>query len=193
MSSYDGATGDLTVSSGTLWCPSEGKQIPLSGPGSLSYDEAKDELTDGPTTYRRVDKPVYVGLVDPTQGFWHLRDGMGSVKQFFYGNPGDFPILGDWNCNGVDTPGMYRQSDGFVYLRNSNSQGIADIRFFFGNPGDIPIVGDFNNNGCAPSPTRSTSSPVLKVIPDSGILPRNVYRRRSSAIYHKSKQASGGC
>jgi hypothetical protein len=43
---------------------------------------------------------------------------------------------------------MYRQSDGFVYLRNSNTQGVADIKFFFGDPGDIPIVGDFDGDGC---------------------------------------------
>jgi len=43
---------------------------------------------------------------------------------------------------------MYRQSDGYVYLRNSNTQGSADIRFFFGDPGDIPLAGDFNGNGC---------------------------------------------
>ena len=90
-----------------------------------------------------------VGLVDPAQGFWTLYNLDGSVyKSFFFGNPGDYPIMGDWNCDGVSTPGMYRQSDGFVYLRNSNSQGVGDIRFFFGNPGDIPIVGDFNNDGC---------------------------------------------
>jgi hypothetical protein len=70
------------------------------------------------------------------------------TTNFFYGNPGDFPMMGDWNCDGVDTPGLYRQSDGFVYLRNSNSQGVADIRFFFGNPGDIPLAGDFNGDGC---------------------------------------------
>lgn len=126
-------------------CPGEGSDTSIAL--SFNYDEAQDELTDV-LTYRRVEEPVYVGLVDPAQRIWHLRDGAGSVKQFFYGNPGDFPILGDWDCDGVDTPGMYRQSDGFVYLRNSNTQGNADRKFFFGNPGDIPIVGDFNNNGC---------------------------------------------
>jgi len=43
---------------------------------------------------------------------------------------------------------LYRQSDGFAYLRNSNSQGIADRTFFFGNPGDVPIAGDFDGDGC---------------------------------------------
>ena len=89
-----------------------------------------------------------IGMVDPTQGLWHLRTRAGDPTVFYYGNPGDFPIIGDWDCNGVATPGMYRQADGYVYLRNSNSQGVADIRFFFGNPGDVPIVGDFNGNGC---------------------------------------------
>jgi hypothetical protein len=43
---------------------------------------------------------------------------------------------------------LFRQSDAFAYLRNSNTQGIADIRFFFGNPSDIPLAGDFDGNGC---------------------------------------------
>jgi len=89
-----------------------------------------------------------VGLVDPATGAWHLRGAGGDVNSFFYGNPGDFPMVGDWDCDGIDTPGLYRQSDGFVYLRNSNSQGVADIRFFFGNPGDIPLAGDFDGDGC---------------------------------------------
>ncbi|MGI9667152.1 MAG: LCP family protein [Acidimicrobiia bacterium] len=89
-----------------------------------------------------------VGLVDPTQGIWHLRTRDGDPASFFYGNPGDYPFMGDWDCNGTDTPGLYRQSDGYVYLRNSNTQGPADIRFFFGDPGDVPLAGDFNGDGC---------------------------------------------
>lgn len=90
------------------------------------------------------------GLVDdgPTfrlRGTAH-RDA--SQDLFLYGNPGDLAISGDWDCNGSRTPGMYRQSDGFVYTRDSNSTGVADRRFFLGNPGDYPIVGDFNGDGC---------------------------------------------
>ena len=89
-----------------------------------------------------------VGLVDPVTGKWYLTSLHGMVYSFYYGNPGDYPIMGDWDCSGTDTPGLYRQSDGYVYLRNSNTQGNADIRFYFGNPGDIPIAGDFNGDGC---------------------------------------------
>ncbi|MGI9584794.1 MAG: hypothetical protein ACR2N7_04320 [Acidimicrobiia bacterium] len=88
-----------------------------------------------------------VGLVDPASGQWHLKDG-GATQSFYYGDPGDIPFMGDWDCDGVATPGLFRQSDAFAYLRNSNSQGNADIRFFFGNPSDIPLAGDFNGDGC---------------------------------------------
>ena len=89
-----------------------------------------------------------VGLVDPGSGVWRLRNSVGVVTSFYFGNPGDYPFVGDWDCDGTDTPGLYRQSDGFAYLRNTNTQGNANISFFFGNPGDVPIAGDFNNDGC---------------------------------------------
>jgi hypothetical protein len=89
-----------------------------------------------------------IGLVDVAAGRWHLYDNTGvETTSFYFGNPGDYPIMGDWDGDGVETPGLYRQSDGYVYLRNSNTQGIADLRFFFGNPGDVPIAGDFNGDG----------------------------------------------
>ena len=87
--------------------------------------------------------PYDVGLVDPTTGVWHLN----GLAPFYFGDPGDVPFMGDWDGDGIDTPGLYRQSDGFVYLRNSNTQGVADIRFFFGNPGDVPLPGDFDGDG----------------------------------------------
>jgi anionic cell wall polymer biosynthesis LytR-Cps2A-Psr (LCP) family protein len=104
-----------------------------------------------------------LGLVDTTGGIWHLRTRDGDPTSFYYGDPGDLPIVGDWNCDGFDTPGMYRPSDGFVYLRNSNTQGGADISFF-GNPGDIALAGDFNGDGCdTVSLYRPSESRVLVI------------------------------
>jgi hypothetical protein len=88
------------------------------------------------------------GLVDPASGVWHLYEAGTEVGRFYFGNPGDHPFMGDWDCDDVDTPGLYRRSDGYVYLRNSNTQGNADVSFFFGDPGDVPIAGDFNGDGC---------------------------------------------
>ncbi|MGH8947630.1 MAG: hypothetical protein ACRDXF_02135, partial [Acidimicrobiia bacterium] len=70
-----------------------------------------------------------VGVVDPTTGSWTLRSENTNSKTIVYGNPGDVPFVGDWNCDGVDTPGLYRRSDGFAYLRNSNTTGVADTTF----------------------------------------------------------------
>lgn len=84
-------------------------------------------------------------------GLWALLDRprtFGDVTEFFYGNPADVPFMGDWNCDGTETPGLYRQSDGFVYLRNTNTEGIADLEFYFGNPSDVPLIGDFDGDGC---------------------------------------------
>jgi hypothetical protein len=92
--------------------------------------------------------PHLVGLVDPGSGVWRIPDSDGHVHSFYYGNPGDVPFMGDWNCDGIDTPGLFRTSDAYVYLRNSNTQGNANIRFFFGNPSDVPLAGDFNGDGC---------------------------------------------
>jgi hypothetical protein len=86
--------------------------------------------------------------VQATTGFWRLHKGPAQVAAFYFGNPGDVGFMGDWNCDGVDTPGLYRQSDGYAYLRNSNTQGVADVSFFFGNPGDVPLAGDFDGDGC---------------------------------------------
>jgi hypothetical protein len=109
-----------------------------------------------------------VGLVDTATGIWNLRGAAGGVTTFYYGDPGDVPFAGDWDCDGVDTPGLYRQSDGFVYLRNSNTQGIADIRFFFGNPGDIPMAGDFDNDGCDTVSIYRPSETTFYVINELG-------------------------
>ena len=117
-------------------------ELPPPGPGEPS-PVPTEQL--GPTL-AGFDRPGYVGA---SSGRWYLADAAGNVsRSFYFGNPGDVPFVGDWDCNGSQTPGMYRRSDGFVYLRNSNNQGTADLRFYFGNPGDLPLAGDFDGDGC---------------------------------------------
>jgi hypothetical protein len=47
------------------------------------------------------------------------------AAEFTFGRPGDQPLIGDWNGDGVDTIGIYR-SERF-YLRNANAPGPADV------------------------------------------------------------------
>lgn len=111
-----------------------------------------------------------VGLVDTVLGEWHLRDsGTGVVNSFFYGDSGDAPFMGDWDCDGDATPGLYRQSDGLVYIRNSNDQGVADAAYIFGNPSDVPLAGDFNGDGCDTVSVYRPSTQQVFVINKLGI------------------------
>ena len=67
---------------------------------------------------RRDPEPVAeVVLVEPN-GLWHGQVDGQPDWTFWYGVPGDTPLLGDWDGDGLATPGMYRSSNGFAYLTN---------------------------------------------------------------------------
>jgi hypothetical protein len=53
--------------------------------------------------------------------------------------PGDKPVTGDWDGNGTDTIGVFR--NGIFLLRNSNTNGFAEIVFGLGVAADEPISG----------------------------------------------------
>jgi hypothetical protein len=76
--------------------------------------------------------------------------GIAHVR-FFFGDPGDVPIAGDFNGDGFDTVSIYRPSNQTFYIINDlgagdGRLGAADYSFVFGNPGDTPFVGDFNGD-----------------------------------------------
>ncbi len=123
-----------------VWADEIGGYVYTSSPATDTWNVEQWHRVDG--------VGQILGLVDPATGQWHLLDAAQGLRSFAYGDPGDLPFMGDWDCDGVATPGLYRQSDGFVYLRNRNTQGNADIRFFFGDPGDVPLAGDFDDDGC---------------------------------------------
>jgi hypothetical protein len=97
-----------------------------------------------PAAAPAADTGARIGAVDPARGRWLLE----GVAPFYFGNPGDTPFLGDWDCDGIDTPGLYRAEDGYVYLANASRSQVADVAFFFGDPGDVPLAGDFDGDGC---------------------------------------------
>ncbi len=151
-------TGSLVIEDSVLrYNPSDGFEtaglpgIFVQGAGtpvvinSIISDE--QDVPDICPTNNDCDRVVF----QDSGGRWHRWETISAPRvttSFYFGNPGDVAFAGDWDCDGVETPGLYRQSDGYVYLRNSNTQGVADIQFYFGDPGDIPIAGDFNGNGC---------------------------------------------
>jgi len=114
---------------------------------SWYFDIDASGLSGSPTTPSPPKGADGVGVQDPDTGIWTLRSPNGTLDTFYYGNPRDIPFIGDWNGNGTQTVGLYRESAGFLFLRNSNTQGIADTEIFYGDPGDIPLAGDWNGDG----------------------------------------------
>jgi hypothetical protein len=88
------------------------------------------------------------GIAGADSLIWHIRqiEGPGQPDLVVeFGQPGDIPVVGDWNGNGVHTIGVVRGNRWL--LRNSNRAGSPDYDFTFGEPGDIPVVGDWNGSG----------------------------------------------
>lgn len=71
-------------------------------------------------------------------------DGAADIRVNF-GNPEDVPVAADWNGDGYDTVGVFR--NGAWYRTNQNDLVPVDaVTFNFGVPGDVPVPGDWNND-----------------------------------------------
>jgi hypothetical protein len=77
-------------------------------------------------------------------GLWRLP----AVELSFGPSDRDMiPLVGDWDGDGVDSPGLYDPATGSFFLRNSCTPGPADLSFTFGPPGALPVVGDWSGEG----------------------------------------------
>ena len=66
-----------------------------------------------------------------------------------FGAAGDLPVVGDWNGNGHETPGVLRieeTGNGFILLTNSFFGGV-DHNILFGAEGALPVAGDWKATG----------------------------------------------
>ncbi len=74
-----------------------------------------------------------VSIYRPSEQRYYIINRLGSNDRglglaeysYQYGAPGDTPLIGDYDGDGTDSPGIYRA--GSWYLRNSNSSGVHDI------------------------------------------------------------------
>lgn len=133
--------------------------LPLNVPLHLFVDSAfNDAGSSGPYTIRMQDVTIAPAIAPQTRKepgvfrantaalFLKNANSSGAADMAFnFGNPGDYPVAGDWNGDGIDTVGSYR--NGVFYLGNSNSTGPAQLVIAFGIPGDQPVVGDWNGDG----------------------------------------------
>ncbi len=94
--------------------------------------------------------PVALAAFDSASGRWYLHPPGSAhpAERFFFGQTGDVGLMGDWDCDGVDTVGTFNPNTGLATLRNSNAAGPPDVSFYVGQPGDIPLAGDWDGDGC---------------------------------------------
>ena len=83
----------------------------------------------------------------PPTPTWYLRNTLTTGVadfQFNLGNAGDRVLACDWNGDGVDTPGIYRNGTWYI----TDQLGSGGIRTFsFGTGYDLPVCGDWNGDG----------------------------------------------
>ena len=143
----DGHVGYVEqVSGNTIWVSDSvwnwGSRRYTATPGTANWPDAFLHIKDAPGAS---PPPATPGA---GTGFY-LRDannGGSATHTIGYGRPGDFPIVGDWNGDGIDTPGVIRGGNQWL-LRNSLNGGNADLNFIYGRPGDVPVIGDWDRNG----------------------------------------------
>jgi hypothetical protein len=136
-----------------------GPDLTVNYGGATSIPVVGDWNGDGVTT---------LGVVENNTGAfeWKLRNsftpGPPDAGNFRYGfafNGGGVtvaPLTGDWNNDGIFTPGLYDAFSGLWQLRNENSEGAPDAGVFTYGPNVganpyaehlIPLAGDFDGLG----------------------------------------------
>jgi hypothetical protein len=66
---------------------------------------------------------------------------------FQFGQPGDLPVVGDFNGDGIDEIGVFRNGMWIVDMNGNHEMDAHDAVFALGGPGDLPVAGDWTGDG----------------------------------------------
>lgn len=140
---FDGQGGPWSV-----WNEGTAQYISAGGDGArdLLYELLAQQQEDG----------AMVGSPDEFNGggVWTTRWHGVAPTAWLYNalcgepfHPGSQPLCSTAKVSGADTTGVFRPSNGLLYLKNTNTTGFADVAINYGIPGDYPVVGDWDGNG----------------------------------------------
>jgi predicted outer membrane repeat protein len=114
---------------------------------SLSYTDAipKTVTADNNGNYSIIVSVGWSGTVTPSKRdytFTPANRSFSNIQSDQIGQNYTAQYVG-----GADTTGVFRPSNGALFLKNSNITGYADIQINYGLAGDYPVVGDWDGNG----------------------------------------------
>jgi len=100
------------------------------------------------------DRPA---VQNPSNGYWTWDVASLTIWNFYFGSAGDIPLMGDWDGDGLDSPGIYRPSNSTFHLSEDDTRTeyyplrtyTTKYIAYYGNPGAgwKPVAGDWNGDG----------------------------------------------
>lgn len=149
----------FTTDEGTNWARL-GIGLPNTAVTQLALDAQRSAIiayTHGRSAWAIPIPAAYVttspgiGIYRPSTRTFYLRYGLSTgwadLTISLPSEPStDMPLAGDWNGDGYDTIGLFR--DGLFLLWDDNGGKVTpDYVFALGNPGDKPLAGDWIGRG----------------------------------------------
>jgi len=152
LHNFDGGVLEYSLNNGSTWTDA-GSLIDFNGYKGTLFTGA-----DNPLSGRSAFVGSSHGYISTRLSLWPLagqtvsfRWRMGLDEAASYGgwwvdtvNVYTCPVILN-----TDTTGVFRPTNGALYLKYTNKTGYADVQINYGIGGDYPIVGDWNGDGTA--------------------------------------------
>lgn len=140
-----GLTGTVTVGASNVKVDYQTNTLVGVDPGSLTGTIAPAPKAPGPDQAGVFRNGQWI--LDTNHN--HVLDAPDTTYNF--GQPGDKPIVGDWNGDGHEHIGVFRNVGGAgQFILDTNGNGVfdsGDAAFYFGLANDTIVIGDWNGDG----------------------------------------------